>query len=463
MKKRFTALIALLLLAAALLAGCSLVSVNQEKDLAQIVAKVGEEEITKEYFLNELKYMVNMYQQFGMDPTQSTDEFAYFKKMIVDEMLNYEMQNYEARKRGYADKLTDDDLKEIEESVDDIDREVYNAAVTQTNSSLETNPDLNYDEELTVQYRVAAASYVGEEMDQSGLREWGRDYYIKNKITAMLQDDIYAEVTISDEEVRAAYDEKVESDTLAAEDLSYYKSAQEDYEKYGGIPPMFVPDGYKRFKLIKVDIPADFGEEYNEKLTKMEEIKAEIGDLAVAEETSENTALLAERKAEYSALQVESAAIRDAALAQSKTKIDEASQKLSDGAAFDDVMKEYTSDLDYIDYPAFGESGKLMSVASEVEDWDAAIKTAALALTTPGDYTDTIELADGYYILQYVKNEPGGVRSFADYEADFRETALTEKQDAEWSALLAEWVADTSVVTVYQDIIDGITAADLYA
>lgn len=436
--------------------GCSLVSVNEEKDLAQVVAKVGDTEITKEEYLGQFNYMYQMYQQFGWDPAASEEDFEAFKQEILDSVIGSEVQVYQALKRGLKEQFTEEETAYIQEQVDSYDLQVYEIAKAQADANITQNPELDFDKEMTEQYRLAAYSMFGKEMSQPEAKTFVEDFYTNNTLRTKLQEEIYAGISVTEEEVRAAYDDQLAADTASLEeDASSYKGLQEYYEKYeSGLPPMYAPAGYIRVKEISILPEEELPAEYEEKLAEMESLSNELGKLSLEDKVA-NAERIAEIEVEYATLKEETDQVKEEHLAAVRAKAEEAYEKLLGGASFDTVMMDYTANQDIQGYEAFQKNGLLMSKDTEVEDWDPKLKEAALALQK-GSYTELIELGDGFYILQYVGDEPTGERKYEDYQETFYSNTLSAKQSEEYNALMEEWIADTSVVTRYPEVLDNL-------
>lgn len=458
MRKYLKSTLALLLvtLMAVAALGCSLVSVNKEKDDKQVVAKVGEHEILKADYMNEFNYMYQMYSSFGMDPAASEQEYQSFKENILDQIISSEVVYYQAVKQGYLEKLSEEQKAEIQEQIEYYDSEVYKLAKEAADALIAEDSTLDFNAVLTEQYRLASKDFFGKEMNQAEVQEFVRDFFTKDAVSTSLQDDFNAAITVSDEEVQAVFDEQLESDkTSFATTPSGYKERQEAFERVGGIGPLYSPAGYRRVKYIQIAPESALSEEYTTKLAEMTALESELGPLTLKGE-EENAERISEIKAEYAKLKEETDKISEEHYAKSKADIDAAYQKLQDGVSFDVVMKEYTMDSDFKDYEVFQQKGKLMYTDTEVADWSEEIKKATLALTTKGSYTNVIQDETGFHILQYVGDEPVVERTLAEFQEAMHEKALSNKQSSEWNTLLEEWIRDESVVTRYPAVLESI-------
>lgn len=441
--------------------GCSLVSVNEEKDRAQVIAKVGDMEITKGEYLDLYEYYLYIYQMYGQDPTASAEALASFQDLILDAVVSTKVTAYQAKLQGY-DKLTAEQQAEIDESVQsDLDY-FKEAAQSQAESEVAEDPSLDLEKRKAEIFDEMMEQQYGEKLTEEQLKAKLLEEKTTNAAITAMQDAFYASVTVTDEEIQAAFDEQLASDknTLTA-NPSGYKSSQELFERIGGTPPLYVPEGYIRIKLISVLSEEELGTEYTELQSKMQELSNELSKLTLEDEAA-NADRIAQIKTEYAAKKAQAEAMRDSLFASIKPKIEEAYQKLQGGASFDEVMKEYTQDPDFMvaeggSESVFYKTGVLLSDATL--DYSEQVREAAKKLTMPGSYSEIIIDDEGYHIIQLVGVEPAGERKLADYLEQFKESVLSAKQEDEWYTMLEEWAKDTTIVTTYPELIRDVGAS----
>ena len=449
--KRILAATVAVLLCAALL-GCSLVSVDQDKDRAQIAAKVGNLEITKgevmDAFAYQYSYMVSIYQQFYGTATIPPEEIANLRTAAVESLIEQKMYEYQATLQGYTE-LTEEQKTELAGMVEEDLEYINGVAVQQAEAEFAEDPDIVVETRAAEILPTITLQYVGEELDYEGLRKWLEDYYSGDLLSTRMVDDFNATITITDEEVRAAYDEQLQAEIDEATELpGSYKGDQEYVEKYDGMLPLYTPEGYRRVKVISIAPEEALSAAYTENEATMTDITYELGSLQTsAQSTQENAARITELQTQYATLESANKAEKEAFFAQSKANIDAAYEKLQGGASFDSVMMEYTQDTDMLDYEIFQQKGKLMSEHESTTDFPQAVKDATLALTAKGSYTGILFVDDVYYIVCYVGDEPAGARAFSEVEDALRASTLSNKQAAEWDVLMSEWMADTKLVT----------------
>ncbi len=451
MKKRLVALMLGLILCLSAV-GCSLVSVNEEKDMAQIVAKVDDVEITKQEYVESFESLASMYQMYGMDVTATPEELQSFQDYLLESLISTKVLEYQANVQG-LNTLTTEEQAEVDASVAE--------EITYINDMISEEVELELAEDASLDTAVRTKelfdeitmSYFGEAMDEAALKDVLSKQFTESVLREKVRETFNQQVTIGDDEVKAFYDATLTEQKTAIEtDPGIYKTEQENFERYEGQPMLYTPQGYRRVKYIKFVPEAELGTEYTDISTKMSELEAELGQLNLTDETA-NAARIAEIKGEYAEMKAQKEKMYEEHFATAKTDAEAAYARLEAGESFDAVMMEYTKDSDFINFEVFQQKGKLMSENATSPDWSEDLKNAAMALTTVGSFTSIIKNDEGYHILQYVGNETAGERTFDQVKDEMHALALANKQTEEWEATLDAWCNDSSIVTRYTDVI----------
>lgn len=171
-------------------------------------------------------------------------------------------------------------------------------------------------------------------------KEYSRDL-MEQKLRDALFPDVYAE----DTQVQEWYQARVSALEQAFEkDPGLFKSQQEGYDLYGGIPPLVIPEGYVRFSHI---------------LTSREE----------------------------TALQVWEA--------------------LEAGQPFDTMLEQYGEDPGIREAP-FAQVGYLAGPYPSARDFMPELKEQVLALEQPGEYSPVFSTGAGFHIVLLLEKQPGG-------------------------------------------------------
>ena len=329
-------------------------------------------EIREEYD-QMLEMYVSYYTQYGYSVDEYDTELqeAVAQETVYNEMSQKVAARY-AEDHGYV--LTGERDAEIlaqaEATMDNM-REYYESYLAY----------YGYEgEELT--------KIVDEELAASG---YSVDYLVKTGRLSDVLEFLYAmateNTTITDEEVRAAFDAKVEEAKTSYADVDTFIQAYLNEEDI-----LYTPENVRRMQCIYIALEAESESEATEsEATEAEATESEAKDI------SEMTGL---EKAE-------------AVLALIKS-----------GASFDEVMAQYNEDASTEEQLALG-----YPVAEGCTTYGDAFTAGAMALQSVGDVSDVVTTDFGYFIFRYAEDLTAGP---ADFEAR-KETETAEALDAKKS------------------------------
>ena len=334
-------------------------------------------EIREEYD-QMLEMYVSYYTQYGYSVDEYDTELqeAVAQETVYNEMSQKVAARY-AEDHGYV--LTGERDAEIlaqaEATMDNM-REYYESYLAY----------YGYEgEELT--------KIVDEELAASG---YSVDYLVKTGRLSDVLEFLYAmateNTTITDEEVRAAFDAKVEEAKTSYADVDTFIQAYLNEEDI-----LYTPENVRRMQCIYIALEAESDAEATEsEATESEATEAEATE-SEAKDISEMTGL---EKAE-------------AVLALIKS-----------GASFDEVMAQYNEDASTEEQLALG-----YPVAEGCTTYGDAFTAGAMALQSVGDVSDVVTTDFGYFIFRYAEDLTAGP---ADFEAR-KETETAEALDAKKS------------------------------
>ncbi len=163
-----------------------------------------------------------------------------------------------------------------------------------------------------------------------------------------------------------------------ADDPGLFKNQQEGYERYGGVPPLLVPEGYIRFRHILVP------------------------DEGTANE------VLAHIRA---------------------------------GTPFTQLLSEYGTDAGMKMEP-YQSRGYLTSEYASTSDYISELKEAALALHDPGDVSGVVQSSAGFHIIELTERVPAGDIPYEAAQAAIRKLLETKARRAAYEAIIAGWMAE---------------------
>ena len=289
-----------LLTAVLMLSGCNLVGYDQELDNAQVVARVGDTELTKAEWLAYRDYMASYYsdyyeQYFGISMPLTDETIASYGESALESMiesvvlqdkiveLGFDPLSEEdaAEVEAYADSMMDlyttllryqefADIETVEEEYARLSAELE-AEAAEAAEEPEASEEADGEEETdgeetpaepapvpTVDPEQLVATMTDAELQAMLIEHleqehgYTRDYFVQtqtaNLQNQMLRDSVISDVTVSDDEVRAAFDSRVESQKASYDATpALYASAVN-----AGNDVFYTPEGYRGVKHILV-------------------------------------------------------------------------------------------------------------------------------------------------------------------------------------------------------------------
>lgn len=451
MKTAFVKIAVLMLTLACLLSGCNLIEIDPAKQAEEDIAKIvknfavpaatydGGEVTVDEAVMsfmnnyNETAYLYQMYFGYTMTEEDIHD--------IIQESLETKVQNEIAAAHFDAEyTLTDEEQAQAESDAQSTYDEAYEAYY----ASAEGKTDAQKEADTAVMLRSAGLNY------ENILAE-AVQYAKVNRIQEMLMDEI---TEVTDEELQAAYEEKVSSDQeIYADDAAAFESAmtEEDTVVY------WVPEGYRTVKHILVMPQDDVKNAYSDAVrnlsaaeSDLEALEEELAEITDDDHTEEELAQLrteVEIQANIDAANAELASLKaaveeaaQACLADVKSVTDEIYARLEAGEDFEALMAEYGEDPGMQNEPAMSR-GYYVSAASE--QWDPNFTAGSMALANIGDYSaEPVVSTSGVHIIKYMSDAVAGTVALDDVrDALYEETLESMKQD-HCDETLAAWVSE---------------------
>lgn len=397
--KRKLAVVALLISAVMIAGGCTLIQVNEERDAKVVVAQVDGTAITKGEFLsawNQMRLQYGITDQNERDSSVA-ETVKYLKEYLLDSMVEDEVMEQEARKRGYFD-LTNEQRAEIEEEMASI--------LESLRESIERS--MTFEEGLTDEQKAAL---VDAELNSYREEIGYTDEYIRStlensKAISALYEEVTNGATAEESALDARYNEKITADRTSYEvDADAYVDAV-----LGGKSVYYVPkSGMRLIQQILIMLPADAR-------SQISALRKE-GDNEGADEK------------------------REEALDAIRDKAEEVLSKLEGGADFDDMIEEYNED------PGMEAHPDGYPVNDNVTSYAPEFMQGAMALEKQGDISGLIATDYGYHILRYAGSLKDGAVPFEDVREQLREEVLNENKQKLWSEALEQWKSARQIKT----------------
>lgn len=453
MAKQIFKVVALLLTLLLTLTGCSMIEVDKEMDDAEVIIKVNDVEMVKkdvmemyDNYAANLAYQYKMYASFGYPVSMPKED--ELKQMIADEIVMQEICRQKAEELG-LDKLTDAEKAEVEKNA----QKKYDDAYAQVKLNVKT--DGMSDDEIT----AAADKYMAEsKLNIERFTENETELFVQNK----LDEYIYKDLSVTDDEVQAEYEKRVADDKAAYES----DAAAIDKKLSNGADVYYYPEGYRHVKHILIKFLEDDAKAMNELNMQISDIQKEIdsfgkGSEAAAPADAENAEAAAEPTAapteaptadpaatpvptmdpelpsKLQDLQAQLEAKKQAARANIQAKVDEVYQKAIAGEDFDGLISEYGEDPGMTVEPSktYG-----YIIGENITRYETSFHAASMALANVGDISEPVEGSKGMHIIKYDSEIPAGDAELTEtMKTEIRDALMAEKKQAEKTAKQDEW------------------------
>lgn len=376
-----------LVLVFAAFAGCS-AKLNDP-----VVGKVGNIDIRFQTYYRV--YVNNMYMQsiYGTYDVSTDEAYRAFQDMVFDSIINSMLPIYVAKQAGVT--LTAEEEAEVRESLQQEIDSLYESYAGDVDASITDEDEKRAEEEKLLLADLKANGLTYDKYIKS-IEDSLRDEAIANKYI----ESLLAEVTVTDDDVQAYYDEQ----------LAYYQERYEedpanyfdDYSSFlnGGSQPLVVPEGYNYYKHILV-LDAEEGEDKD-----VDAIVAEI----------------------YA--------------------------KIEAGEDFDALIEKYGEDPGMQNEP-YKTEGYILSEAN-ASDYYEEFSAAALALENEGDITpEAVQSSKGKHIIKKCGPVEAKTVTLDEVKDTIREQVETERKNDLYQEYLAQWKEEVKIVKYY-DRVNGV-------
>lgn len=415
-------------------------------DPNEVMATVNGVSITRSTVENIAANLTSSYSQYGYDTTDAS-LVAMINQNAMEYAIQLELMSEKAVEWGF-DKFTDEEKAQIEAD----NATQWNSIVDQYVTNYGgLSADATDDEKAAARLNILAT------LESMGYTE---AVLLQNAMDSAKYDKVQAEMVkgaeVTDEEIQAAFDEKVKSDEAS------YKDDVGTYEymtRYYGQTSYYIPEGYRGITHILLKVDDTLLSNYQTLNAKLEEQEDEADKEAEGTGEAEATAEAAAQTADPAAAtdaaeptatpdapvtQEEVTAARDAIIASVQPTIDEINQKLAQGVAFADLVAEYGTDPGMQSDPDKTDG---YSVHKDSVVWDPAFVSAAFTLQNIGDISEPTVGSYGVHILCYVRDVPSGAVELTDeIKSSLRSELISSKENDLFNAKMDEFKA-ASVIT----------------
>ena len=317
---------------------------------------------------------------------------------------------------------------------------------------------------------------------------------IDNYVSEQLYNYITADVTVTEEDIQAAFDELVAEQEASFADDSTYNTSRNN-----GDTIVWNPEGYRMVRHVLIRFTDDQATRYselqdtldtlNEELEALQtaaeetaaatdettteatgetaEATAEAADEAAAETTGETAEATAEAtdeaaettsetaeateaparteeeiNAEIADVEAELTALYEELLPTAQEVID----AFNSGTSFSDLIDQYNEDPGMENEPT-ATNGYAVSANSTA--WDPAFTEGAMSIESIGEISEPVYGQNGIHIIYYDSDIPAGAVDLESVRAEIEESALNTKLNDTYDNTLAEWVEAVNPVYHY--------------
>ena len=447
---RKKALLALMMAAVLLLSGCALIQKDQAVDNATEIIRMGDKVYTKIQVKaaaqQELINRANTYSMlnYAYDMTDPAN-IAEAQEAAVKALKEDLTLTAKAAELGF-DQLTDEELEAVKAKA----QESYDNMVNTAKQYVEGKDEM--DEAALTEAAVKMAEDAGYTMENR------TESATKDAVSAKLKEYAVKDVAVTDEEIQAEYDSKVESnkETYAENAASWAAAANNGYTTL-----YYTPAGVRRVKQILVKFT-------EEDQTAIKDANTKLSDANTARTAAQDKVDAAQKVLDTEGITDEEKTKAEADLTAAKQELDEADKallaanqavtdatekafanidekadtvvaQLAEGGDWQKLTDEYNEDTGMKD------NEKGYAVAAGMSGFDAAFVDAAMALEKIGDVSPKTKGQYGYYIIRYESDEAEGPVALETLKETISSSLLNTKQNDTYKATLAQWVEEAGI------------------
>ncbi len=476
--------VALCICVAVSFSACSMVSVNTDKDNAQVVAVVNGTEINKQAYKDLLPSMLYNY---GMTESEleSSEDAKTIKEGVLDTLVRQELLYQKAEEEGIIDNSEEhrqELLDELHANLESM-KEYYRSVAEEelgltpeegedaTDAEESAEPSADASAEATAEASADASAEASAEPSADASSEASAEPSADASAEATAEASADASAETSEEPEGEASEEPVneELEALVAEKYDAYveSAGYLDEEAYidRQIRETAINDMYEQI-TGDIEYTEEEAQEYFDSQVAIQQPQIENdpsyyafnqqfgGESYVNPSGSKYVknlliSLPEDVQSEIAALRSndendEADALRDAELEKIKPAAEEALKRVKDdGEDFDAVMEEVGEDAGMQSEPAKTDGYLTYEGDNMVEEF----RNAALALENEGDITDLVPTDFGYHIIKYVKDGEGPV-GFESVKDSIMSSQLNAKKTQAFEEFIAE-VKEGSNIKLY--------------
>ena len=406
-------------------------------DRDAVAVKLGNLEITAGEIEDGYSSYIQLLNYYGMGaPTddQTIDEYV---QMVIEELLSSKLPLWKAGEQGIeltAEELADVDVKAHNEADNEYTELVLDYAAYYTDAgevaSVSDLTEQQFADTLVYLNADIRAFYDDDSADIDFYVSDAYNNYYQNYLieayAAKLKESAISTVTLDDEAIEKWYETALADQKESFDnDATYYRTYREDYTAgLQTVPLLYVPENLAAVQIITLTPEGTAPSEIAENLSKMAQLEAEYGKLALS---GEDETRLSEIREEYTDLLEANQKMEEEFFKAESDRIHEMKARLDSGEDYNVVAVDDASflqeqilcyTLDYA-YPT--------------------VVTDAVAKLNDGEISEVLFDGTSYYLVRLIGKLAPGNADRAAIEDAIRAAASAEKQEAVWAELTASW------------------------
>ena len=381
-------------------------------------------------------------QYYGIDVAAYGME-DLLRQDVVNTLAEQAIVQYMAGELGLA--LTEDQQAQFSQEA----QQTYEALVNNYYQTYLVNQSESEEEGL------ATAAQTLNEMGYT--YEYYLDMLTQSQLATNVYDYVTGDVTVSEEEVQAAYDSNV-----AADEASYADASQFETAFTNGATIYYTPEGYRNVKHILFKFSDEQATTYDELSAQLASLEAEQAAAIEAAETAQTTDEAAEATDE-AADTAEAAAPRaladieadieainaelDALYTELLPEAEAAAERFNAGEDIDALIAELSDDN-------MPEAGYVVSETADAaaQAWDPAFTAGALSIEEVGGLSEPVRGVYGIHLIYYAGDLTPGATPLEDVHDVVEEQTLQNKITQTYADQISAWKEELNLVTYPENL-----------
>ena len=384
-------------------------------------------------------------QYYGIDVAAYGME-DLLRQDVVNTLAEQAIVQYMAGELGLA--LTEDQQAQFSQEA----QQTYEALVNNYYQTYLVNQSESEEEGL------ATAAQTLNEMGYT--YEYYLDMLTQSQLATNVYDYVTGDVTVSEEEVQAAYDSNV-----AADEASYADASQFETAFTNGATIYYTPEGYRNVKHILFKFSDEQATTYDELSAQLASLEAEQAAAIEAAETAQTTDEAAEATDDTAdtADTAEAAAPRaladieadieainaelDALYTELLPEAEAAAERFNAGEDIDALIAELSDDN-------MPEAGYVVSETADAaaQAWDPAFTAGALSIEEVGGLSEPVRGVYGIHLIYYAGDLTPGATPLEDVHDVVEEQTLQNKITQTYADQISAWKEELNLVTYPENL-----------